>query len=111
MKPMAVENHDQDRDRTDVRRPVPRVIPREQRQKDVADITRDVLKDEVDLSHIEAGLHRTLGRFNKAAFAEREVNISLLKANILLSRALAKLTNELARLTTRLEAIERQQVL
>jgi hypothetical protein len=99
---MPVQNHDRDQQiqshaLTEPGRSI-RVIPREQREKDVARVSAAVLQGENDPRQIEAGLHRTFGRYNKAAFAEREVITQLLQANLGLARAVRKLSDELAEL-------------
>jgi hypothetical protein len=76
--------------------PTRRIAVRSARQKEVADITRDMLKgNDVSLPEIQASLHRTIRRYSQARFIEREVVDQILESNLLMSKALALLATEL----------------
>lgn len=99
---MAVQDHDSDRPVTEYR-----VIPRQQREKQVADIVADVLKgSDAELPDLEAALHKTLKHRQKAEYADRQSFDHLIISNILMSKAVAKLANELKRLQAEVDTLK-----
>jgi hypothetical protein len=104
MSQMAIENHDNDQ-----QSPQPRRAIRTIREKEVAEVTRVMLQDEVDLPDIQASLHRTIRRYGNTAHVEREVITALLESNYLLAKALRIVSQDLAQVSARLGAIESQR--
>jgi hypothetical protein len=88
--------------------PTRRIAVRSARQKEVADITRDMLKgNDVSLPEIQASLHRTVRRYSQARFIEREVVDQILESNLLMSKALALLATELQEVKDQLAVLRK----
>jgi hypothetical protein len=65
------------------------------RKKDVAEVTRAVLKgNDVDLPQIQASLHHTLRGYHRGKEAERRALDEILESNYLLSRAVLLLSQD-----------------
>lgn len=76
------------------------------RNKQVADVLKDVLQDKTDVGEIETALHRVSSRYHKASFAEREVFDQLLISNLSLAKAVGQLARENMVMKERISALE-----
>lgn len=77
------------------------------RKKEIADVARNMLKgSDVDLSEIQAALHRTRKRYDKSAYIEREVVTQLTQAVSLQTSAISMLVREVDDLKRQIEVLK-----
>lgn len=80
------------------------------RQKDVAEVAKDVLNNKSDITQIESSLHRSYKNLDRSAHGEREAMKEILNTCLLLAKSIGMMAKQIVALEEKVSDLEKQVV-